>query len=56
MNQKIVQIAAQCMSALETVSVCGEHNRVQLSGIYRGLNNIIIEAQKEEEDGGQTDQ
>ena len=54
-KQKIAQMAAQIMAASESISVVGEHNRVQLSGIYRTAVEIITEAGEEEEDGGQVD-
>lgn len=52
-KQKIIQIAAQIVGAAESISVAGEHNRVQLSGIYRAATQIMAEAGTEEEDGGQ---
>ena len=54
-RQKIIQMAAQIAAAVETVHVAGEHDRAQLSGIYRTAGQIIAEAGKEEEDGGQID-
>lgn len=54
-KQKITQLATQIMLAAESISVTGEHNRVQLSGIYRTAGQIIAEAGKEEEHGGQID-
>lgn len=50
-KQKIIQIAAQIMAASETITVAGEHNRVQLSGVYRAAQQIMAEAGKEEDDG-----
>ena len=54
-NQKITQLATQIMLAAESISVTGEHNRVQLSGVYRTAGQIIAEASKEDDDGGQVD-
>lgn len=54
-RQKITQLATQIMLAAESIAVTGEHNRVQLSGIYRTAGQIIAEAGKEEEHGGQID-
>lgn len=54
-KQKIIQLATQIMLAAEGISVVGEHNRVQLSGIYRAAGEIIAEAGKGKEDGGQID-
>ena len=54
-KQKITQLATQIMLASESITVAGEHNRVQLSGIYRTASQIIAEAGNEEEDGGQID-
>ena len=54
-KQKITQLATQIMLASESITVAGEHNRVQLSGIYLTASQIIAEAGKEEEDGGQID-
>jgi len=51
-KQKIIQLAAQIASASETVTVAGEYNRVQLSGIYRAAAQIMAEVGKESEDGG----
>lgn len=55
-RQKIIQMAAQIAAAVETVTAAGEHNRSQLSGIYRTAAQIMAEAGKEEDDGGQVDQ
>ena len=55
-TQRIIQMAAQIVGAVETVTVAGEFNRTQLSGIYRMAQQIIAEAGKEEDDGGQVDQ
>lgn len=55
-TQRIIQMAAQIVGAVETVTVAGEFNRAQLSGIYRMAQQIIAEAGKEEDDGGQVDQ
>lgn len=54
-KQKIIQLAAQIAAAVETVTVAGEHNRAQLSGIYRTAGQIIAEVSKEDDDGGQID-
>lgn len=54
-KQKITQLATQIMLASENITVAGEHNRVQLSGIYRTAGQIITEAGKEEDNGGQID-
>lgn len=54
-KQKITQLATQIMLASENITVAGEHNRVQLSGIYRTAGQIIAEAEKEEDNGGQID-
>ena len=48
----IIQMATQICMAAETITVAGEHNRVQLSGIYRTAQQIIAEAGKEENHGG----
>ena len=50
-KNNIIQLAAQIAAAVETVTVAGEHNRVQLSGIYRAAHQIIAEAGKEEAAG-----
>lgn len=55
-KQKIIQMAAQIAAAVETVHVAGEHDRAQLSGIYRTAGQIMAEAGKEADDGGQVDQ
>lgn len=55
-KQKIIQAAAQIVAATETITVAGEFNRAQLSGIYRAAGLIMAEAGKEGEDGGQVDQ
>lgn len=46
--KKVKNIASQCISALESVSVTGQHNRVQLCGIYNGLKAILAEPDEEE--------
>lgn len=51
-KQKIIQMAAQIAAASEAVTVAGEFNRSQLSGIYRTAYQIIAEAGKETENGG----
>lgn len=55
-RQKIIQMASQIAAAVETVSVAGEYNRRQLSGIYRTAVQIMAEAGTEENDGGQINQ
>lgn len=55
-SQKIAQLATQIIISSEGMAVAGEHNRVQLSGIYRAATQIIAEAGKGEDDGGQVDQ
>ena len=50
-KQKIVQMATQIAMAVETVTVAGEFNRSQLSGIYHTATQIVAEAGKEEKDG-----
>lgn len=55
-RQKIIQMATQILMAAESISVAGEHNRVQLSGIYHTATLIAAEAGKEEDHGGQIDQ
>lgn len=50
-KQKIMQLAAQIAASVETVSVAGEHNRAQLSGIYRTAMQIIAELERGEADG-----
>lgn len=50
-KQKIIQIAAQIASAAETITVAGEYNRVQLSGIYHAAAQIMAEAGKEDNNG-----
>lgn len=47
-RQKIIQMAAQIATSVETVHVAGEHDRAQLSGIYRTAHQIIAEASREE--------
>lgn len=47
-KQTIVQMATQIAMAAETITVAGEHNRVQLSGIYRTAQEIIVEATRDE--------
>lgn len=54
-QKKIAQMAVQIITAAESMSVTGEHNRVQLSGIYRTAVQIMAEAGKGEDDGGQID-
>lgn len=54
-KQKIIQMAARIAASVETVSAAGEHNRAQLSGIYRMAGQIMAEAGREEDDGGQVD-
>lgn len=54
-KQKIIQLAAQIAAATETISVAGEHNRIQLSGIYHMAGQIMAEAGREDDDGGQVD-
>lgn len=51
-KQAIIQMAVSIVQAAENISVAGEHNRVQLSGIYRMATQIMAEAGKEEDDGG----
>lgn len=52
-QQKIIQMAAQIASASERITIAGEYNRMQLSGIYHTAAQIMAEAGKEEDDGGQ---
>lgn len=47
-SKKVKQIASQCLVALESVSVTGHHNRVQLCGIHNGLTAILAELDNEE--------
>ena len=54
-KQKIMQYAAQIIAAAEAVTVAGEQNRIQMSGIYRTAQQIIAEAGREDTDGGQVD-
>ena len=51
-KQAIIQMALTIIQDAEVISVTGEHNRVQLSGIYRTATQIMAEAGKEEDDGG----
>lgn len=46
--EKIKILSAQCLSALEAVSVAGEHNQIQLIGMRRSLREIIAECNKKE--------
>lgn len=50
-KQKIIKMAASILAAVETVTVAGEHNRTQLSGIYRTANAIIAEAGRVDDNG-----
>lgn len=49
-KEKIKALASQCLYALETVSVAGEQNHIQLMGVRRSLREIL----KEAENGGDT--
>lgn len=51
-KQAIIQMAVSVAQAAENISVTGEQNRVQLSGIYHMAGLIIAEAGKEDEDDG----
>lgn len=46
-NEKIKALAAQCLSALETVAVSGEQNQIQLMGVRHSLREIIKHANAE---------
>ena len=46
-NEKIKALAAQCLSALETVAVAGEQNHIQLMGVRHSLREIIRETNTE---------
>lgn len=50
-KQKVMQMAAQIAASVETVSVAGEHNRAQLSGIYRTAMQIVAELESGDDDG-----
>lgn len=50
-KQKIIQMAVNIIQAAESITVAGEYNRVQLSGIYRTATQIMGECGKEEDDG-----
>lgn len=54
-RQKIMELATQIMLSAEGITVAGEHNRVQLSGIYRAAGEIMAVAGKGADDGGQID-
>lgn len=43
-SEKIKALAVQCLSALETISVAGEQNHIQLIGVSHSLREIIKEA------------
>ena len=47
-KEKIKGLAAQCLAGLETVTVAGEMNHLQLVGVRRSLREIIKEADKVE--------
>ena len=47
-KEKIKTLAAQCLAGLETVTVAGEMNHLQLVGVRRSLREIIKEADKSE--------
>lgn len=51
-KQTIIQMALNIAQAAENISVTGEHNRVQLSGIYRTATQIMAECGKEDENDG----
>lgn len=51
-KQRIAQMALQIAQAAENIAVAGEHNRVQLSGIYHVATQIMAECGKEEDNGG----
>ena len=51
-NEKIKTLAAQCISALETVSVAGEQNQIQLMGIRHSLREIIKQSNVEVSEDG----
>lgn len=51
-KQAVIQMSLAIIQAAENISVSGEHNRVQLSGIYRTATQIMAECGKEDEDDG----
>lgn len=51
-KEKIKGLAAQCLAGLETVTVAGEMNHLQLVGVRRSLREIIKETSKEENNDG----
>lgn len=48
-SKKVKNLASQCLVALESVSVTGQHNRIQLCGVYNGLKAILAEPDEEKE-------
>lgn len=50
-KQSIIQLALQIATASEAITVAGEFNRMQLSGIYRAATQIVTEIGKEDDDG-----
>ena len=51
-KEKIKALAAQCLVGLETVTVAGEMNHLQLVGVRRSLREIIKETEKQVTENG----
>lgn len=51
-KEKIKALVAQCLCALETVSVAGEQNHIQLMGVRRSLREILKETDREVAENG----
>lgn len=51
-KEKIKALAAQCLAGLETVTVAGEMNHLQLVGVRRSLREIIKETEKQVTENG----